>query len=253
MNSLNIFLAAKIEDHGFVAGVADFFLTPVRYLWNGKNVRIIVHQPTSENRGYTEMHHVKSFHKEGSAHTSKSNPALRSSSKNLLKTTLAIMTFCPGLILGSLLKAFSVTYDNLKAYFSKPAPDYWGLLKLHFTPETRFIGRDFPLDKDGIEEEVKIKKRETLNQKTENLIVHGKGDIVYNNSSSIFSLGAKKVILVDITMNEEDIHLDASSPTLAIHQQFNSVEDALNDTPKKRYDDNGRRIVDVYLIQSSAN
>lgn len=248
MNGLKIFLTTKVENQGIIAGIGDFFLTPARYLWNGKNVRVIFHSAneTQDNIAYTEVHHVKSFHKEGSFHVSKTTPYMRSSSTHFLKTTLAIITLIPGLIFGSLFKGISFAYDKVRAGLSDTAPDYYGLLKTHFTPSERVIGsQDSPLDEDAIIKAINTMKRRTLHQKTDHFIVYGQG-FELKKDPGFFGFGAKKIIFVGVKFAKEVSFEGQEYLKVLWNTTSKTVAEAKENVhPQKK---KGERNVEAYLI-----
>lgn len=179
MNNAGIFFNVCLEDsYSGLSDLGNSFLTPVRYLFKGRSVKIIINdnlEPT--------MHHVRSYHKTP-GHQSKSYP-LHSLPKNFFKTVLAIVTLIPGLLLGTIFKGLS--------YLQKSTREEHLALKSHFTPQNVVIGTvDDALNLQQIENAL---RQIPLNKKIDALVITG-NQVEINTDPGISRLNPKKLILI---------------------------------------------------------
>ena len=222
MNGLKIFLTTKIENQGTTAGIGDFFLTPARYLWNGKNVQVIIKNSAHDGFSTPKIKHVKSFPE-----------------TSYLKTTLAISLLIPGLFVGVIFKGISL-------YFSETALDYLGLVKDYFTisPERRIGEPDYLLNKETIIGKIEERKRRTINQKIDHFVVYGQ-NVEFDKDPGLFGFRARKFILVGVKFAKNLSFQEEGYPKLVWNTTMKTVEEAIEHAYAK---EEGKKCVGVYLI-----
>jgi hypothetical protein len=184
MSHLSIFFNTRVENSGTLAWIGDKGLAPFRYLCNGKTIQIECSQ--SNQKG--TIHHVRSFHREGSDHYSRTNFALESSSTGLIKTALSIVLLAPGLLLGTLFKGMSYTFSDIRKNHLQ--------IKNHFTPIKRLeIGTSFKPIQSREELREFLNRANRDNRPIQNLIIHGDGNLTIAEAPDIVRMNPKKLIL----------------------------------------------------------
>ncbi len=95
MNEINYFLLTKVEakNISIAETIANFCLTPVRYLWNGKKIDFI----QDLNLKAVQIDFIYGFEK-----------------YSWIKTALIIVLFVPGVALGSVFKAYAICRHHVK-------------------------------------------------------------------------------------------------------------------------------------------
>lgn len=106
MNHCEVFFKTRaVHRQGIAAWIGDWGLTPVRYLFNGRDIAVLSRD---------EVHHVASFHVKGKENrASTSHDMLWSEPKSTGRTVLAIVFLIPGLVL-SLFKLISYLFADVK-------------------------------------------------------------------------------------------------------------------------------------------
>lgn len=100
------FLNASIQGQGTLCLIGNFALTPYRYLFGGRDIKII------QNGGRQTIHHIASFHPFGSRNKCQTNPAFHSSETNMLRTAAAIALLVPGLMIGFIFKWMGYVFSK---------------------------------------------------------------------------------------------------------------------------------------------
>jgi hypothetical protein len=183
MSNLCVFLNTKVEDSGILAGIGDLGLTPFRYLFNGKTIRV---QAQGQQ---IEIHHVASFHKSGSKNVSHSTWQLKSSPTGMIKAVCAVVLLIPGFLF-AVSKVFAYLFSDVREKHS--------LAKEHLTPIDRPIGTvDRPIQ--TIEYLNKTLSREfksdLKHRPTNALIIHGDGKLEINEDPGILRFNPMKLVL----------------------------------------------------------
>ncbi len=185
MSSVGLFLNTRIEDSGILQRVGNLGLTPVRYLSKGRDVRIEI----DRHNDVTSIHHVKSYHRNGYRHSSRTAAGFTSSSKSHLKTVAAIVLLIPGLLL-SVCKLLSYV-------FAASRRDH-ALVKEHFTPINRTIGSEdaqvgrTPALSNALDREW----HKPLNQKTHAIVVYGDQDFNFDADPGMLRFNPQKIVLI---------------------------------------------------------
>src|SRR5580658_7637403 len=128
MYDICVFLNTRVENSGVLAWIGDKGLSPFRYLFNGRTIRIIRGEWGNPD---IEVHRVASFHKRGWQNSSRTNEYLTSSFTNLTKTILSIVFLIPGMILGAAFKGLAYLFPDVRSNHK--------LTKESLTPTTRII------------------------------------------------------------------------------------------------------------------
>jgi hypothetical protein len=184
MSNLCVFFNTKVEDSGIFAGIGDLGLAPFRYLFNGKTIRVELHDDKQ-----IEIHHVASFHKLGSDNGSYTTRGLRSSSTGMIKTICAVVLLIPGFFL-ALSKVFAYVFSDVREKHS--------LVKEHLTPINRHIGNVFnPIQNIAeLEEQLSREFNSDLKHRPTNaLIIHGNGNLEINEDPGILRFNPMKLVL----------------------------------------------------------
>ncbi len=158
MGDLCLFLNTEITSSGFLAGVGDLCLSPVRYWCYGNTVEI------NDNK----VHHVQSYHEEA-YHHSRTSYSLQSSGTSMLTAIATIILFVPGLFLGVIFKTFAYLYSEMQ--------ERHNLAKRHFIPIVRHLGT--PENPIATEYELSVavsaeKERTPHNPPTDAIVIHGR-------------------------------------------------------------------------------
>lgn len=264
MNDVNLFINTRVKDSGILAGIGDFALSPVRYFFHGRTVKVV----NKEN--HQHVHHVASYKGKGGwfAHHSKTNNDLKASSRGFFKALAMIVLFAPGLILGTIAKSFAYLSNDMRANHS--------LAKRHFTPVDKTVGsEDNRLDENGIKEELTKLKNDPLHQKVNNLVIYGNGNVTFNTDPGFVSLNPKKVVMVgariihapcafnrlDDTLARKKEWLDgsvrnissgmvANNSTFVTQLKVSSVKDALDHVTPRRSFLSSKRYHAVYQVNA---
>ena len=194
MNSVNLFLKTEIEETGWLSAIGNFGLTPYRYLFNGKTVKI----------EQDKVHHVSSFHLRGAAHQSKTKADLCSSETAFYKLILAIVFLVPGLIL-AVCKAVSYLFEEVR---EKNA-----LALKHFTPIHLKIGTDKCLARKEQElEEALAEQLKKPVRKIVSIIVYGNKNLRLIRDPGFLQFNPEKILLVGVKMQEKlyDFEIEGS-------------------------------------------
>ncbi len=240
MNNTNLFFNTNIQQSGILSNIADFALSPVRYFFRGRTVSIV----DFKNQKHT--HHAYSFAKNAFFTSSKTafnhvtkkrllTPPLKPSEKNFLKATMMTILFVPGILFGTLAKAFTYISGNVRKNHE--------LAKRHFTRIDYNIGtKDNPKNLAEIKKELtKLRYDRPNHQKAKNLIIYGnEGDEIVGDPG-IRYLNAHKTVLVGIKIVNESY----PGPNENLHDQLvrrewgfkkvDSVQDALNHSTSSRH------------------
>lgn len=186
MNDICIFLNARVENSEALAWMGDKALTPFRYLFNGKTIRI---QPRASDQ-QIEIHHVASFHSKGNDNCSLTDWKLKSSSTGMIKTVISIVFLIPGLIVGAPFKALAYLFSDVRGKHR--------LTNEHFTPVNREIGSiSNPITtRDQLENALDAElQSDPKNHLTDALIIHGDGNLTINEDPGILKFNPMKLIL----------------------------------------------------------
>lgn len=186
MIDLCIFLNTRAENSGALAWIGNKGLAPFRYLFNGKTIRVQPRQSDQE----IEIHHVASFHKQGTRNSSKTNWDLKSSSTGMIRTALSVVFLIPGLILGAAFKGLAYLFSDVRKKHR--------LVKEHLTPIDRDIGSaSNPIKtRDELRQALKVERNLDLKNRPINaLIIHGDGKLTINEDLGILHFNPMKLVL----------------------------------------------------------
>lgn len=257
MTSLCIFLNTHIENSGTLAWLSGKGLAPFRYLFNGKTIRV----QQSDSNKIIGIHHVASFHTEGSWNHSATAWSLKSSSKGMSKTALAIVFLIPGLILGAAFKGLAYLHSDVR--------EKHNLAKEHLTPINREIGSfDEPI-KTFKELERMLKSEyesDTKNRPTSALIIHADGDLKINEDPGFLQFNPMKLILEGADIIHAPSYLGRLDDAIRATYKWNvsvvrrvgsadfnagqvkSIAEALQDTAARRKWNSCKRYHKLYVI-----
>lgn len=226
MIDLCIFLNSRVENSGNLAWIADKGLAPFRYLFNGKTICIQQFESDQE----VSIHHVASFHKNGSSHHSRTSFSLESSSTSMIKSALSVGFLIPGLIIGAAFKGL--------AYLSSSVRDNHRLAKEHLTPIDRLIGSvSNPIvNRSDLCKALQKERSDPKNRPTNALIIHGDGKLTINEDLTILNLNPMRLILQGVKIvPKSSISLDGRlddgmrSTGKWIYPSINSFKEALEE------------------------
>lgn len=183
MNGACLFFNTQIKNSGLLATIGDAGLAPLRDLLGGRTVEIVKNGDDA-----WEMHHVRSFHKNGEFNRSTSNWKLHSSPTSQIKTLAAIALLIPGLVL-SIFKALAYLFADMRQRHA--------LAKEHFTPINRVIGSiAHPINTiQELRDALKREQNQPKHQPTNALVIHGNGQLAINEDPGILRLNPMKLIL----------------------------------------------------------
>jgi hypothetical protein len=222
-----------------VEACGDFFFTPIRYLFHGKDVRIIEDKDAKQH-----VHHVASFYNGKNTacgiHMSSTADKLWSSEKTLFRTVLAVIFLVPGFFLACLAK--------VPAYLFESTRERHELVKLHFTPCDKTIGsKTSPLTKEEVQGAIGELERDPLHQKVDTLFIYGNGFREDPGSFTSCNFKPERVIVKGITL---ETTTDLMKEKWMGKENFYSIKGALEDKPKLRPGSSKPYHV-IYQIQES--
>lgn len=172
------------------AQLGDFFLTPIRYRYDGHKVTITNNNSVSP--------HVREY-----TNQPKLYPGTK---KNFLRTAASIIFFIPGLLLGSFFKSLSL--------LSKSEKLRQNLVVTHYTPVNRVnIGsKAAKVSTDLINTAINDVSR--LHRPTKIVTVYARDGVNINNCPKLLELNPTKIIWVQQPHAEdlEDVEADPSLP-----------------------------------------
>jgi hypothetical protein len=203
MSDLCIFLNTRVENSGALAWIGNKGLVPFRYLFNGKTIRVQSRESDQE----IEIHHVASFHKQGTQNYSETNGDLQSSSTGMIKTALSIVFLIPGVILGAAFKGLAYLFSDIR--------EKHRLTKEHLTPINREMGSaSHPIKtREELSQALEAARRSDPKNHLTNaliihvtnaLIIHEDGALPLNEDPGILQFNPMKLVwegpLVTITL-----------------------------------------------------
>lgn len=210
----------------FVA-IGDFYLTPVRYFYNGNKVTIGEVGLDDKTRPNIKLvtDTVKHQKEYTSSKADKTTPR-----KNFIRTAFSILLFIPGLILGSLFKKIG--------YYSEAVKVRHNLAVEHFTPEKKQIGDTD--DRKKTEKIAKIlgmmNKDDLLNRPLAHLVIYAeKGTTLAINPELFLKLNPPpQKVVIDGAKIESALSSELAKDPRWIRDKglinpTNSVKDALNE------------------------
>lgn len=256
MNNVSIFLNTKIEGSGVLSWIGDQGLAPVRYLFNGKTVRI-----EQEEQKEPVIYHIESFHNRGEFNIKRK---LSSSSTSRIRAIAAVAFLIPGLVL-SVFKLLAYVFSDVK--------ERHRLAKEHFTPiEIQNIGsQEAPIatEKELAEALREFNEKNSKDQPVNALVIHGDGNFEINRNLLVLEINPMKLVLdrarlvhnehgnetiplLDNTMRDSGKWLAngsrESDSTFTIVQTVSSVEEALSVAAPSRGWMSGKRFHMVFEI-----
>lgn len=259
MGNLSIFFNHRITRreaftlYDVPAALGDFFLTPVRCLFNGNKITISIKD---------QLITVTNEKEYASTRWDWQKPK-----RNFLRVIASIVLLAPGLILGSVIKGLG--------YLSKVIRARHKLTLLHYIPIDRTVGTDQNrLNLDQIKQQLEeLRKNNWINQPTKTLIVYAQPNTQINTDPGFLALHPQKIILVGARIvhqpcagNRLDDTLAGSSNwesrsfrtikngtqanfgTFITQWQVNSVQDAIQDIPPKKSLFSSERYRRVYVV-----
>ncbi len=239
MSSLCVFLNTAVENSGLLTWIGDTGLTPFRYLFNGKTIRI-------EHRDSDKaivIDHVASFHERGSLnyksmHSVNNFKMLESSSMSWIKTALSVVFLIPGL--------FLAVFKGL-AYLHADVREKHRLVQEHLTTINREIGsvaKPITSRNELYEALSNARLSDRKNRPTDALIIHGDGKLTINEDPGILHFNPMKLILEGARIVHEpnssmESRLDEAIARTgkwigSVVVRVNSINEALQTTAPRR-------------------
>lgn len=173
-----IFFNTKIEDFTMLSQFADNCLAPYRYLFNGRDVRVIV---TKQNK--TEVVSCPSFYAR--------DPEFKQNSRHWLRGVSAIVLLIPSVFLGTFVKIIS--------YKDREVRERHRLAKTHLTRVPLVIIADqlspFSTEAQVIATCQNIFDNDLLHRRINTLVIHGRSLELCSGLNEFLDL--KKLILVN--------------------------------------------------------
>lgn len=192
--------------------LANVFLSSARVLWHGRTVYIVRTLFTGNLEG---VHHVASFHREGQRHLCRTNPDFHSSPTDSILTILSVICLIPGLIIGSILKVISHSFEGVRINYQ--------IVKEHLTMTDIEIGTTEVRVTEATKDDAfnQAEKRYTpYHQKINHLIIHGDGRLVVSARGNFLKkILPKKIILDGASLSRED----ALDPFARLFQTFKEM------------------------------
>jgi hypothetical protein len=196
MNNFEVFFNTRLMNYqGITAWIGDWGLTPVRYLFNGRDVAIL---------SPDEMHHVASFHAKGKENRSSTSYFMMwSEAKSMQKTLLAIVCLIPGLVL-SIFKLISYLFTEIREkhqiildHFSPLKEGAAEKLVKHDFRTNREIGtKDEPITStEQLAKELAHSRHLPSGDLVDALIIHGDGKLKIVTDPGILAINPLKLIL----------------------------------------------------------
>jgi hypothetical protein len=234
----------------------DFFLTPVRCLFNGNKVTL-----KTKNNVITVDHEKEYF--DHSSPSSWLKPK-----RNFLRVIASIIFLIPGLILGSIFKGIGFLSESIR--------ERHRLTIEHYTSIDREIGdENNRLDLATLTNRLREEKQNNhLNQPTKNLIVYAQPGTDLNTDPGLLDLNPQKIILVGAKIVHKSCagyrlddtlacnpdwesgkmrvvklnHPQPNFSTFVTQRKVNTVDEARDDVPPRKSFFSFERYKRIYVI-----
>lgn len=200
MNHFEVFFNTRLTNYqGKAAWIGDWGLTPVRYLFNGRDVCIINPE---------EVHHVVSFHTKGKENRSSTSYFMYSEAKNMQKTLLALVCLIPGLVL-SIIKLISYLFTEIREKHQIILDHFSPLekgtaekpFKHDFRTNSEIGTKDEPITSiEQLAKELTKLKFLPSGNLVDALIIHGDGKLKIITDPGIMAINPLKLILEGVEL-----------------------------------------------------
>lgn len=256
MSGFSVFLNNRITPEftfgGIHVALGDWFLTPVRCLFNGNVVTI-----TTEKDAAVTVRHAREFNRNN----------IFGPQKTFLLVIASIVLLIPGIFLGTIIKGLG--------YLAPSIRENHRLTILHYTPiDCTIIGSDSNrLDESRLREALKKEQENNhLNRSSNTLIVYAAPGTTLNIDPGLLNLKPEKIILIGATIVHKPCSVtrlddklantgwdnrgirqvrnasESDSSTFVTQFKMESLKDALNDVPPKESFFSSEHVKRVYVI-----
>lgn len=256
MNSVNVFLNNRIviKNAFYISDIpialGDWFLTPVRCLFDGNKVIFSVN-----NKDSITVDHEKEYY------------GWNKPERNFLRVVASIIFIIPGIIIGSAFKGIGYLWEFNRVCHR--------LVIRHYTSVDHTIGApENRLNLEAIKQQLSdLRQNNQLNQPTKNLIVYAEEGTAINEDPGIIGFDPQKTILVGARIVHQPSRVgrldealirygweergcvrkvsnthEIDNSTYVIQWKKKSVQAALDDVPARKSIFSTERYKRVYIV-----